>query len=178
MVAIIAMPGCGESTCEECSKGLTQLCGHGDHYGLDTDGFFAPYVAVKEAAAIRLPQGVSAAAAAVATDAITTAYHAVVDRAQVKAGETVFLHGLGGLGFNALQILHSIGARVIAADQRQTVLDEAVKFGVAQGDIVPPDSENVAAWISDKGIAIDKAIDFVCVPKSFSAAVDTGDGSQ
>lgn len=174
MVAILAVPGCRGSGCLECSKGLPQVCITGHHYGLDMDGSFAPYVAVKATAALKLPPGVSAPAAAVATDAITTAYHAVVGRAQVQAGETVLLYGLGGLGFNALQILRSTGARVIPVDKRQTVLDEAVKFGVDKDDLVPPDTENVTAWISSKGLLIDKAIDFVGAPESFSTAVNTG----
>lgn len=174
IVAILAVPGCRKSGCAECSKGIPQVCTTGDHYGLDMDGSFAPFVAVKANAALKLPKDVTAAAAAVATDAITTAYHAVVGRAQVQAGETVLLYGLGGLGFNALQILLSLGARVIAVDQRQTVLDEAVKFGVKKDDIVPPRTKDVAEWIANRQLLVDKVVDFVGVPDSFNTAVETG----
>lgn len=174
MVAILAPPGCTDPACRECSKGLPQVCLAGPHYGLDMDGSFAPYIAITARAAIKLPQGVSPASGAVATDAITTAYHAVVGRAQVKAGETVLLYGLGGLGFNALQILVSLGARVIAVDRRQVVLDEAVKFGVSPEDVVPPDVESPAAWIAERKVVVDKAIDFVGVPASFDNAVQAG----
>jgi alcohol dehydrogenase, propanol-preferring len=174
MVSILAVPGCRQPLCAECSKGVPQVCVDGPHYGLDRDGSFAPYVAVKAVAALKLPKDVSAAAGAVATDAITTAYHAVVGRAQVKAGETVLLYGLGGLGFNALQILLSLGARVIAVDQRQTVLDEAVKLGVRSEDAVPPGTTNVAEWIAEKQLLIDKAVDFVGVSESLGTTVQTG----
>ena len=130
---------------------------------------------MKASAALKVPPGVSSPAAAVATDAITTAYHAVVGRAEVKKGETVLLYGLGGLGFNALQILRGIGARVVAVDQRPGVLEEAIKFGVEEEDVVPVGTDDVAGWIARKGIVIDKVIDFVGVPESFNAAVDAGE---
>ena len=68
--------------------------------------------------------GVTPAEAAVATDAVSTAYHAIMRRGEVKKEETVFLFGLGGLGFNALQILLYIRARVIISDIRQDLLQQ------------------------------------------------------
>ena len=45
-----------------------------------------------------------------------TSYHALVDRAQLKAGETVLVLGAaGGVGTSAIQIAKACGARVIAA---------------------------------------------------------------
>jgi len=45
-----------------------------------------------------------------------TSYHALVDRAQLKAGETVLVLGAaGGVGTAAIQIAKACGARVIAA---------------------------------------------------------------
>jgi NADPH2:quinone reductase len=45
-----------------------------------------------------------------------TSHHALVDRAQLKAGETVLVLGAaGGVGTAALQIAKAAGARVIAA---------------------------------------------------------------
>jgi len=45
------------------------------------------------------------AQAAVATDAVATAYHAIFRRGEIKDHEKVFLFGLGGLGINALQLI-------------------------------------------------------------------------
>ena len=45
-----------------------------------------------------------------------TSHHALVDRAQLKAGETVLVLGAaGGVGTAAIQIAKAVGARVIAA---------------------------------------------------------------
>ncbi|KAK5047426.1 hypothetical protein LTR84_006522 [Exophiala bonariae] len=173
IVAVIIVPGCAEADCSECVSGLPQLCRQGPRYGGGQDGFFAPYVKVTERAAIKLPPNVSVAAGAVATDACMTAYHAVVGRARVTRGETVLIFGLGGLGFNALQIALHLGARVIVSDKRQAVLNEAKRIGVRDEDIVSPDTEEIGEWIRNREVRVDKAIDFVSVPATFSAATDS-----
>ncbi|KIW79867.1 hypothetical protein Z517_06482 [Fonsecaea pedrosoi CBS 271.37] len=172
MVAIHPGAGCMQSTCRPCSIGQTQFCERGDHHGVGEDGSFAPYIAIKAASAIKMPLNVSFAEGAVAMDSIMTAYHAVVQRAAAQNEETVLLYGLGGLGFSALQILLHIGSRVIVVDQKQTVLDQAVKFGVKEEDVVPPETQNVAEWIQKKGLVPDKAIDFVGSSGTFKASCE------
>ncbi|KAK6380126.1 hypothetical protein LTS17_005314 [Exophiala oligosperma] len=172
MVSVLAVPGCGSQSCPDCAKGVPQICPLGEHYGIGHNGSFAPYVAIRERAAVKLPSGVSYAAGAVATDAVLTAYQAVVGRGKVKKGDTVLLFGLGGLGFNALQIMLSIGANVIVVDQRQEVLEEALKFGVKSENVVPVGTGNVAEWVNNKGLLVDTAIDFVGVSETFKAALD------
>ena len=45
-----------------------------------------------------------------------TAFHGVVDRARVSAGEWVAVHGCGGVGLSVVQIATALGANVIAVD--------------------------------------------------------------
>ncbi len=175
MVSVLAVPGCGKSSCPECTRGVPQICSTGEHYGIGNDGSFAPYIAICERAAVKLPPGVSPAAGAVATDAVLTAYQAVMRRGKVKKDDTVLLLGLGGLGFNALQIILSIGARVIVVDQRQEVLDEAVKFGVKEQDVIPIGTASIAEWVNSNKIIVDTAIDFVGVSQTFAAAIESGE---
>lgn len=119
--------------------------------------------------------GVTSAQAAVATDAVNTAYHAITRRAEVKAHETVFLFGLGGLGFNALQILLHIGPRIIVSDIRQERLDEAQKLGIPPCDIVPigasPQEFVTGASLDGK---IDTVLDFVGTHQTFEDAQHIG----
>ncbi|KAK5080515.1 hypothetical protein LTR70_008835 [Exophiala xenobiotica] len=169
MVAILSVAGCGESSCGECSRGLAQICQRGERYGIGSNGSYAPYVAIKARAAAKLPENVSVEQGAVATDACMTAYHAVVGTGQVRKEETVVILGVGGLGFNAMQIARSSGARVIIVDKRQEVLDEAVKFDIAEEDVVPV-GEGIADFVKRKGLVVDTIIDFVGVPETFGAA--------
>lgn len=108
-----------------------------------------------------------------ATDAVNTAYHAITRRGEVKPHETVFLFGLGGLGFNALQVVLSIGARIIVSDIRQEMLDEAAKLGVPAGDIVPVGKSPVE-FVEEKGLLIDTVLDFVGTHQTFDDAQEIG----
>jgi len=109
----------------------------------------------------------------VATDAVNTAYHAIHRRGEVKAHGTVFLFGLGGLGFNALQIIHKIGARVIVSDIRQQRLDEAIKLGIPESDIVPV-GRSPAEFVTERVFHIDTVTDFVGTHQTFNDAQDIG----
>ncbi|KAM7212128.1 GroES (chaperonin 10)-like protein [Rhypophila decipiens] len=169
IVALHSVPGCGESTCPECSRGLAQICQTGHHSGIGQDGYYAPYCAIDVRGLYRVPEGVSPAVAAVATDAVQTAYHAIVRRAEVKPHETVFLFGLGGLGWNALQVVRHIGARVIVSDVRQSRLDEAVKLGVPKEDVVPI-GKSIPEFVEERGLHIDTTLDFVGVHQTFQDA--------
>jgi NADPH2:quinone reductase len=63
-----------------------------------------------------LPPGFPHVDAAAFIMIYATSHHALVDRAQLKAGETVLVLGAaGGVGTAAIQIAKAVGARVIAA---------------------------------------------------------------
>ncbi len=82
-------------------------CGHGG---------FAEKVIVKAGKTVRLPEGVDFDTAAAFTLTYGTSWHALVDRAGLKAGETVLVLGAaGGVGLAAIEIAKVVGARVIAA---------------------------------------------------------------
>lgn len=119
--------------------------------------------------------GVTPAEAAVATDAVTTAYHAITRRGEVKAHEIVFLFGLGGLGFNALQIITHIGARVIVSDIRDERLDAAAELGIAREDLVPV-GKSVQAFVKERGLlgCIATVLDFVGTQQTFEDAQHIG----
>lgn len=97
-VAIHIIPGCNQ--CLSCRSGLQRICRAKDNggYGLGRDGFFQEYAAVRADAAVKVPEGVSIAEAAIAADAVLTAYHAVKYAAEVKPEQTILINGLGGLG--------------------------------------------------------------------------------
>lgn len=120
-------------------------------------------------------EGVSPAEGAVATDAVTTAYHAITRRGEVKATETVFLFGLGGLGFNALQIIKHIGARVIVSDIRQGRLEEAALLGIPRENLVPAGA-SVQDFVKEKRLEgqIDTVLDFVGTHQTFEDSQQIG----
>ncbi|MCA9668867.1 MAG: SDR family NAD(P)-dependent oxidoreductase [Myxococcales bacterium] len=77
-------------------------------------GGFSRTVDVSADALRRVPAGLTLAQAATLPSAFCTAYLALVQRAELQAGETVLIHAAaGGVGLAAVQIAQHIGARVI-----------------------------------------------------------------
>ena len=83
---------------------------------LSGTGGFASHTIAPAALCMPLPAGFSYVDAAAFIMIYATSHHALVDRAQLKAGETVLVLGAaGGVGTSAIQIAKAMGARVIAA---------------------------------------------------------------
>jgi NADPH2:quinone reductase len=79
-------------------------------------GGFGSHVCVDARQVLPLPPGFAFDDAAAFLCTYGTSHHALVDRAQLKAGETVLVLGAaGGVGTAAIQIAKAVGARVIAA---------------------------------------------------------------
>ena len=79
-------------------------------------GGFATHACVNASVVTPLPPGFDFVDAAAFVLTYGTTHHALMDRAQLKAGETVLVLGAaGGVGTAAVQIAKAAGARVIAA---------------------------------------------------------------
>jgi NADPH:quinone reductase len=80
-----------------------------------TGGFGTHTIAPAERC-MPLPPGFAFVDAAAFIMIYATSHHALIDRAQLKAGETVLVLGAaGGVGTAAIQIAKAVGAKVIAA---------------------------------------------------------------
>lgn len=97
--------------------------------GLGYDGGFAEFAVVDLINICPIPDGVTFPQAAVATDSIATAYHAVVVEGQVGPSTTVAIIGLGGLGLNGVAIAALQGAKVIGIDVDAEKFPEALHCG-------------------------------------------------
>ena len=83
---------------------------------LSGTGGFATHTMAPAALCMPLPAGFPFVDAAAFIMIYATSHHALADRAQLKAGETVLVLGAaGGVGTSAIQIAKALGARVIAA---------------------------------------------------------------
>ena len=83
---------------------------------LSGTGGFGSHTIAPAALCLPLPEGFSHVDAAAFIMIYATSWHALMDRAQLKPGETVLVLGAaGGVGTAAIQIAKAAGARVIAA---------------------------------------------------------------
>jgi NADPH2:quinone reductase len=82
-----------------------------------------------------VPAGMSLEQAAVFRGAYHTAYHALVQRARMKAGDWVLINGAaGGIGIAAIQVAKLFGATVIATastdEKRAACLEEGADYAI------------------------------------------------
>lgn len=99
--------------------------------GIGYDGGYAEFAIVGKENITRIPDGVSFAQAAVATDSVATAYHAIVTEGCISSSSTVAVIGLGGLGLAGVQIAALKGGAVYGIDRDATKFDAARTLGAS-----------------------------------------------
>ncbi|MCE3263892.1 MAG: zinc-binding dehydrogenase family protein [Pseudoduganella sp.] len=93
-------------------------------------GGFAEQMLAPASALMPMPPGMDFDTAAAITLTYGTSHHAVLDRAQLKAGETMLVLGAaGGVGLAAIEIGKAVGARVIAAASSEEKLAVCKEHG-------------------------------------------------
>jgi NADPH2:quinone reductase len=93
-------------------------------------GGFAEQVSVHQASAFKIPASMPFDVAAALPLTYGTTYHALVDRAALRAGETLLVTGAGGgVGIAAVQLGKALGATVIAAAGSAEKLEAANAAG-------------------------------------------------
>jgi NADPH2:quinone reductase len=96
-------------------------------------GAYAEYALATEAQVNRLPQNVSFDQGAALWVPYGTAYHALRQEANARAGETVLVHGAsGGVGIAAVQIARAIGLNVFGTASTGEGLELARREGAHQ----------------------------------------------
>lgn len=126
-VLLPAVLTCGH--CRACRGGRENICDRMTMLGNNVDGGYAEFIAVPAKDVFHLPDEIPLVEAAIIADAITTPYHAVVNRGRVAPGDWVLVIGCGGIGLNLVQIAAALGARVVAVDVSALKLKWATRLG-------------------------------------------------
>ncbi len=145
-ILLPAVLSCGVCRC--CRLGRENICDDMKMFGNHVDGAYAEYVLAPAKDALAMPAGVPLIEGSIIADAISTPFHAVVNRAKVKPGDWVAVFGCGGVGINTVQVAAAVGASVIAIDMVPEKLELAKQFGAL---------ETINPKEIDKG-RVDKAI--------------------
>jgi NADPH:quinone reductase-like Zn-dependent oxidoreductase len=98
--------------------------------GGDLDGMLAEYVVLPQTGVVGIPEHLSFAEAATLPCAGLTAWNALVNAAQVKAGDCVVTQGTGGVSIFALQFAKLMGATVIGTSSSDEKLERAKTLGM------------------------------------------------
>jgi len=161
---------CGE--CPPCQAGDEQFCTRGQMLGKHRDGGYAEYVAVPSRNALRLPDNTSFEHGAVMMCSSATALHAL-RKGRQRAGETVAVFGIGGLGLSAIQLATIRGALdVFAVDVNPAKLEVASRYGAIPVDAsrCDPVAEILHAT-GGKGVNV--ALELIGLPQTMQQAVQS-----
>ncbi len=161
---------CGD--CYYCSTGNEQFCEKVLMLGHFTQGGYAEYVSVPARNAIRLPDEIPFEQGATLMCASATAFHAL-RKSKLKAGETVTVFGVGGLGLSAIQLAKAFGALdVFAVDINVDKLKLAAQYGA-----IPVNAKNVNPVTEinklTKGRGADVAIEMIGLPQTMKQTVQS-----
>ncbi|PSQ80704.1 MAG: NADPH:quinone oxidoreductase [Bacteroidetes bacterium QS_8_68_15] len=125
---------------------------------LDAQGAYAEYHAEHASTVAHKPAGLSHEAAAALPLAGCTAWQALFDRAILQAGQTVLIHGTGGVGILAVQLARAAGAEVVAVGS-PTLAEQTAEAGA--GRVVDYQSEDFAAVMQSAGVQAEVVFDTV-----------------
>jgi propanol-preferring alcohol dehydrogenase len=169
-IAIFPAISCGR--CRYCAIGRESLCDASRIYGMDRDGALAEYIVIKDRSAIPMPDEIPFDVGAITTDSVATPFHALRTRGALRAGETVAVIGVGGLGSHAIQLARLMGAsRVIAVDVNERVLARSRRLG-ADLAINPTETDPAPRIRKDLDIdGVDLALEFVGLPETVETAI-------
>ena len=147
---------------EKTGVKVTKLKAGDAIYGYPTfGGGWAEYVTVTEGEVAAKPASLSFTEAAAVPMGALTARQALVDTAQLRAGQTILIHGgSGGVGSFAVQIAKARGARVIAtastANQdvlKQLGADVAIDYTKTRFEEIAKDTDAVLDPVGKETLA-------------------------
>ncbi|HEY5465935.1 MAG TPA: zinc-binding dehydrogenase, partial [Clostridia bacterium] len=130
------------------------------------------YTVVPAARVLRIPEGVSNTAAAMA-EPLACVVHAIDDCSRIRPGDRVLVSGPGSIGLMALQVARAAGAEVLvsgtAVDAER--LDMALALGAARVVCVP--GEDLAAAVRDftGGTGVDAVLECSGAARAIDAAL-------
>jgi propanol-preferring alcohol dehydrogenase len=97
--------------------------------GKHRDGGYAEFILVPARSVFRLPDEIPFEQGAIMMCSTATSLHAL-HKARIRAGDTVAVFGIGGLGLSAIQLARAFGARdVYAVDIKPSKLELARNLG-------------------------------------------------
>jgi len=159
---VVLNPGLSCGSCEYCNRGEQSECLSFGIVGMSRPGTFARRVAVPSQNVHPKPAFMNFDQAGTFALACVTAWRMLFTKAQIKPGQIILLHGIGGgVALCALQLAKLIGARVIVTSSSDKKLTGARQIGA--DCTINYKTANVAESVKDltSGRGVDVVIDTV-----------------
>jgi NADPH:quinone reductase-like Zn-dependent oxidoreductase len=127
---VILNPGLSCGRCEYCRRGQQSLCASFGIVGLSRPGTFAEFVAIPAKNLRPKPPHLTFDEAGAFVLSFVTAWRMLMTRAQLKPGQTLLIHGIGGgVALSALKLAKLTGAEVIVTSSSDEKLARAKEIG-------------------------------------------------
>jgi 2-desacetyl-2-hydroxyethyl bacteriochlorophyllide A dehydrogenase len=169
-VCVHYLATCG--ACAFCLAGTEQFCARAEMIGNHRDGGYAESIAVPERSVFRLPDAIPFEQGAILMCSSATSLHAL-NKARLRAGETVAVFGAGGLGISAIQLARNLGAaQVFAVDINANKLEVAARFNATPVDAAARDPVATLRELTN-GRGVDVALELVGLPVTMRQAVQS-----
>jgi propanol-preferring alcohol dehydrogenase len=136
-----------DGTCDTCRRGDTAYCQSPIITGVTSDGGYAEMMIAESRALVRIPDELKSEEAAPLVCAGITTFNAL--RNSGRAGDTVAIQGLGGLGHLGVQYARKMGFRTVAIGFGPDKEHLAPKFGAHM--YIDAKSEDAAAALQKLG---------------------------
>ncbi|MFT3802179.1 MAG: Zn-dependent alcohol dehydrogenase [Burkholderiaceae bacterium] len=151
--ASAALPDGSVRTFDAAGKPLNMMSGC---------GVMAEYATVSERSVVKIDAGIPLDRAALVGCAVTTGVGAAINTARVRAGSSVVVFGVGGVGLNVIQGASIAGAaQIVAVDRNAAKLETARRFGATDVLAIEPGEDPTKALKKMTGGGADYA--FECV---------------
>lgn len=128
--------------------------------GGEINGMFSEYVVLNQNGVVLLPKHLTFKEGATLPCAALTAWHALITKGNLRAGQTVLILGTGGVSIFALQFAKLHGARVIITSSRDEKLAQA--RALAADETInyqsTPDWEKEVYQLTD-GVGVDHVVE-------------------
>ena len=160
---------CG--VCPACRNGKKQMCDHMQAVGVNFDGGFAEYSVVPAAQCLKVNKELSFEAAAM-SEPLACCIHGI-DRAEIKAGDTVLIIGGGAIGLLMLQLAKLQGASTVILSEPVAMRREvALKLGADYviDPLEKPLTEQLEMLVGTTGA--DVVIECVGIPQAAVQALE------
>src|SRR5258706_5510866 len=151
---------CGN--CDNCRNDLAEMCRGPRYQGVSSWGGYADYITVPAASVMHKAKSLSDDQAASFQGSTLTAWHNLITRARLTAGETVLIPAANGsLGSGAVSVAHHVGARVIATARGAEKVRRLSAIGA--DDVIDASSDDVVKRVKEltQGRGVDLIFDTV-----------------
>jgi 2-desacetyl-2-hydroxyethyl bacteriochlorophyllide A dehydrogenase len=167
-VCVHYLATCGD--CAYCNEGSEQFCDTAEMIGKYRDGGYAEFIRMPARSVVKLPEEIPFEQGAIMMCSSATSLHALT-KARMRAGETVAVFGVGGLGISAVQLARAMGGRaVLAVDIKPGKLELAKSLGAVDIDASKVDPVAEIKRLTG-GRGVDVALELIGLPLTMQQAV-------